>query len=356
MELQGLLDTKKEYIQHLCDTLAEPMVLYFRRLYNDTMAKPEARGKSILTVFQEQLGGIASWSNTLVRDEFKVAQKRSGCKYIHDLIKAILVTNVKITLLSNSSKADCNKVKLRVPSAENFYHRCILICAREVWKQPYLLYHKVRSLELQQNINELESIARKAIKAAVRGYLPFDQLIHDIKLEDQKTDSETEPSVASSSSASSASSSEDEDEDDEDEEDESSSSSSEEENVEVLHHEPDEDVLPEPLPEEHDDAPDDEDVLPEEHGDDDAPDDTTTTIQPEIVEQDNDEPEDDDMKNIEILSHAPSSHSSSSSDSDSETNSTEQQDPLRRKIILGSTLMKHHRHRHAPSKKNNAFF
>jgi hypothetical protein len=183
MELQGLLDSKKEYMEHLCDTFAEPIVACIQRLYNESLEKPEGRGKSVLAFFQEQLGTITEWNVSRIGDEYHVAKKRSGCNYINELIKAILVTYVKIAILSNASSTDSSKVKLRVPAAENFYHRCLIICAREVWKQPYLLYHRVRSIEIQRNLNELEAIARKAIKAAIRMYIPLDQLVRDIDLE-----------------------------------------------------------------------------------------------------------------------------------------------------------------------------
>jgi hypothetical protein len=199
--LQGLLDSKKEYVEHLCDVFAEPMIACFQRVYQECINKPEARSKGVLAVFQDQLGVIPSWNQTLIQEEFAAAKDRSGCTYITDLIRAILITYVKIAIVSNHSTLDSDSVKLRVPAGENFYHRCLVICARELWKQPYLLYHKVRSIELQQNMIEIESLARKAIRSAIRMYIPMDQLITSIQLQmpkepvqsdDEETETESE--------------------------------------------------------------------------------------------------------------------------------------------------------------------
>lgn len=234
MELQALLDTKKEYIELLCDVFGEAMVACLDRIYKASLTKPDSRGKSILAFFQEEIGRVATWNQAMIQDEFAIARKKSGCKYIADLIKAVLITYVKISLVSNSNVVDSSKIKLRVPSAENFYHRCLLLFAREVWKQPYLMYHKVRSIELQQNLNELESIARKCIRAAIRNFVPIDQLVRDVSLdtpavatkEDDSSESESESASesedASETSVSASDTSENESEalesiDDEDE-------------------------------------------------------------------------------------------------------------------------------------------
>jgi hypothetical protein len=241
--LQGLLDSKKEYVQHLCDVFAEPMVGCFQRLYNECMTKPEARGKGILTVFQDQLSSIPSWNINLIKEEFGAAKQASMCSYISELIKAILVTYVKISILSNDSKIDTNSIQLRVPSGESFYHRCLIICARELWKQPYLLYHKVRSIEMQRNLNEVELLARKAIKSAIRLYIPLDQLVSSIcldttavsKKQQQQSSSESEneeESDAATSSSDEESDAESCDERQEDEESVAATSSSGEESAE----------------------------------------------------------------------------------------------------------------------------
>lgn len=198
-ELQGLIDSKKEYVDHLCDMLAEPMVACLQHVYKEAMERPEARKKSVLVVFQEELGRVASWNQTTITEQFVAARRKSGCKYVADLVKAILVSYVKISIISNTASADTSRIKLRVPLAENFYHKCIVLFAREIWKQPYLFYHKVANIEAQHNLTEVENIARKIVKAAIRSFVPMDQLVRDVNLASAPSESSEEAEEVESS-------------------------------------------------------------------------------------------------------------------------------------------------------------
>lgn len=181
--LQGLLDSKKECMEYLSDCFTSAIVECFQRMYKECLNKPEYKnGKNILVLFQNQLAAVPGWNQSMIMDEYQAAMDRSCCTYIPALIKATLVVHVKVHLMTNYSSIDIDKIKLRVPSAENFYHRCLIICASELWRQPYLLYHKVRSIEQQHNLNEVESIAKKSIKNAIRVFIPIDQLLSNIQL------------------------------------------------------------------------------------------------------------------------------------------------------------------------------
>lgn len=191
--LQGLLDSKKECLEYLSDCFTSAIVECFQRMYRECLNKPEYKnGKNILVLFQNQLSGVPGWNQSMIMDEYKTAMDRACCTYIPSLIRATLVVHVKVHLLTNYSSIDIDKIKLRVPSAENFYHRCLIICASELWRQPYLLYHKVRSIEQQHNLNEVESIAKKAIKNAIRVFIPIDQLLSNIQLTSLATSTEEE--------------------------------------------------------------------------------------------------------------------------------------------------------------------
>lgn len=188
--LQGLLDSKKEYVEYLNDCFTDSIIDCFQRMYKDCLAKPEFKtgGKNILVLFQQQLTTVPSWNQSLISDEYNNVLSRSNCNYIPALIKACLIVYVKISLMTHYSSIDIGKIKLRIPSAETFYHRCLIICAGELWKQPYLLYHKVRSIEQQHNLNEIDTIVKKAIKNALRMFVPIDQLLNNLELPQQESD------------------------------------------------------------------------------------------------------------------------------------------------------------------------
>ena len=124
---------------------------------------------------------------------------------------------------------DMNTIKLRVPTAEKFIHRVLISCAQSLWKQPYLFYHAVRSLERQYNRIKIEEIIKKQIETTLRNCLPLEQILSLVN-----------QNVATSDAESSEPESEEASEEVSEEESELESSSedvddSEESDVEITH-------------------------------------------------------------------------------------------------------------------------
>ena len=175
--LQGLLDNKREYTDHLSDVLCETLLQEFADGYDRIRQNPARRG-NVLNLFQSWLAEIPEWNAARVRALYQSVSKRSGCAYIGELVKGILITCVKVQVVSHGSpNEDSRKIKLRVPSAENFTHACAIAAARSFWKRPYLFYHEVRSLERQHNLVQAEALIKTALKNTLRSYLPMDQLM-----------------------------------------------------------------------------------------------------------------------------------------------------------------------------------
>ncbi len=234
--VQGLLDNKKEYQDHLLDVITEPMVMNFQTMYEANLKTNEARAHGPLQSFQDLLTKIPSWNQIMVSEQYEQIRERSGCSYIQDLIRAILITYVKLNMASQKGSTDIQKLKVRVPSGENFVHRCMILAAREMWKQPYLLYHQVRTLERQKNLVELTSLVRKAIRGAIRMYVPMEQLVMHVHEAADEMDSASEDSPSDTSSEESESETESEsDFDTEDETEDESEEDDVDSPIEVIH-------------------------------------------------------------------------------------------------------------------------
>lgn len=180
--LQGLLDNKREYTEHLCDVLGESLLQEFADAYDRIRQNPARRG-NILSQFQSALAEIPEWNAARVRALYQSVRERSGCGYVGDLVKGILITAVKVQVVSHGSPSEASRrIKLRVPSAENFTHACAIAAARSFWKRPYLFYHEVRSLERQHNLVQAEGLVKAAVKNTLRSYVPMDQLMQFVPL------------------------------------------------------------------------------------------------------------------------------------------------------------------------------
>lgn len=196
VQLEALIDSKKEYLDHLFDLMTEPIVVTFQDMYQHCLESPETRKKGILTAFQDALVSVSAWNHHLIQEHYQKIVAHTGCKYIPELVRALISVQVKINLIANTLSTSSN-IKLRIPNAENFVHRCYVDVARAVWKRPYLLYHNVRSVEKQQNLLDLEKIIHQSIRTTIRGYVPMEQLIAqsqmmDIPIDNASSDDDTE--------------------------------------------------------------------------------------------------------------------------------------------------------------------
>jgi DNA polymerase III gamma/tau subunit len=173
--LRALVVNKKEYVAHLCDLVTEHMVEDFQEFYEEVRKQHGGRNGNILIAFQDGLARIPQWNHEQIHSTYNSLCKRCGCNYLGELVKAILICYVKITMLANNKDSD--KISLRIPSIENFMHKCYIATARNLWKRPHLLYHNVRTLERQHNITEVEAIVVQAVRNTLRSFVPMDQFV-----------------------------------------------------------------------------------------------------------------------------------------------------------------------------------
>ena len=74
-----LLDTKKEYIQHLLDIFTIPIAKRIYKIFNDNNMN--------IKKFQEELVLIKIWNNNRVIDEYNEIIKKTKCNYLDKLLK-----------------------------------------------------------------------------------------------------------------------------------------------------------------------------------------------------------------------------------------------------------------------------
>lgn len=212
-ELKALLENRKEHVQYLQDVLLEPVMEEFLEMYQSVRAKSK-----ILQEFQTELGKIPEWNHVLIGNAYERVKKRSGCKFLPDLLRAIFTTSVKCHLMTHGKLDALNTIRFRVPTTEKFIHRLLISCAQHIWKQPYLFYHAVRSIEQQYNRGKVEEIIKKQVEVTIRQCLPIEQLvglIQDNMEEGDSTSSSSASEDTQSEEESEESSSESESEDEE---------------------------------------------------------------------------------------------------------------------------------------------
>ena len=276
--MEGLIDTRDEYIEHIQDILSVAISKRIYAIYTEIMEE-----KKGLKGFQNELYSIRKWNNNIVSDEYKKIVKYTKCKYLANLIKIIIITTIKIKIYEYREQFD--NIKIKIPNAEDFVHKCYINAASFSWKNAYLYNrNNIKDAEYQNNLNIIEENIRAIVKKTFRDFIPFDEIfkqiednlsdnVHQYKDTDAKsvdveiTKKKKKPptDIKATEEADEAEESEDEDEDNEEEEDEDNEEDEDEDNEE----EEDEDNEEEEDEEDDEDDEEDEDEEADEEEDDD---------------------------------------------------------------------------------------
>ena len=173
--MEGLIDTRNEYIEHIQDILSVAISKRIYAIYTEMM--DEKKG---LKGFQNELYSIRKWNNNIVSDEYKKIVKYTKCKYLSNLIKIIIITTIKIKIYEYRDQFD--NIKIKIPNPEDFVHKCYINAAAFSWKNAYLYNrNNIKDAEYQNNLNIIEENIRAIIKKTFRDFVPFDEIFKQIE-------------------------------------------------------------------------------------------------------------------------------------------------------------------------------
>ena len=289
--MEGLIDTRDEYIEHIQDILSVAISKRIYAIYTEIM--DEKKG---LKGFQNELYSIRKWNNNIVSDEYKKIVKYTKCKYLANLIKIIIITTIKIKIYEYREQFD--NIKIKIPNAEDFVHKCYINAASFSWKNAYLYNrNNIKDAEYQNNLNIIEENIRAIVKKTFRDFIPFDEIfkqiednlsdnVHQYKDTDARsvdveiTKNKKKPSTATKESEEAEADEEEEDDEEESEEDDEDEAEDDEDEAD----EADEADEEEEESEAEEEADEEEDEAEEEDADEEANDEEAEEDDNEIKE------------------------------------------------------------------------
>jgi len=173
--MEGLIDTRNEYIEHLQDIIGIAISKRINAIWSECfIANKGVKG------FQNELYCVKKWNNNIVNDEYKKIVKNTKCKYLLNLIKIIIITTIKIKIYEYKDQFD--NIKIKIPNPEDFVHKCFINVASFSWKNAYLFNKKnIKDAEYQNNLNIIEENIRIIIKKTFRDFIPFDEIFNQIE-------------------------------------------------------------------------------------------------------------------------------------------------------------------------------
>ena len=197
MELNVLVEAKKEYMGQLCRLICPHMIQAFHAMYEE--AQKLSKGKKVLLQYQKLLKEVPNWNDHIVKTHTENFTK--SCSWFSDLLAAVFVSYVKI-LSSVRLKADNKKISIKLPSNELFVHTCFINAAQDLYKDPYV-YHEEQS-EHERN-SKLNTRFTAAIEETIQALLPVQLILNtymsqsgenvELNSETPSTEAEEDPDV-----------------------------------------------------------------------------------------------------------------------------------------------------------------
>jgi hypothetical protein len=169
MELNVLVEAKKEYLSQLCSLMCPVMIQAFQDLYSE--ANKLSKGKRVLLQYQKLLKEVPNWNDHIVKQNSD--NVCNSCSWFSDLLAAVFVSFVKI-LSSVRLKTDTKKISIKLPTNDLFVHTCYINAAKDLYKDPYI-YDE----EMNEHVRDSKLSTRftACIEATIKELLPIQQIL-----------------------------------------------------------------------------------------------------------------------------------------------------------------------------------
>ena len=289
--MEALIETRNEYVEHIQDILGIAISKRINKMWEES--------ENNIKKFQSELTQIKKWNNNIINEEYKKIVKYTKCKYLYNLIKIIIINTIKIKIYEYRDQFD--NIKIKIPAAEDYIHKCYMNIASFSWKNAYLFVNKgIKDVEHQNNLNIIEENIKIIIKKTFRDFIPYYEILDQIdeSLTDNVSQFKDETDTKHKSSTKSKEFEQEIEEEDEDEDEDDNEDDNEEEEEDE-----DEDEDEDDNEEEDEDKDKDEDEEEEEDKDDNEEEEEDKDDNEEEEEEedkdDNEEKEEDEDDNEE---------------------------------------------------------
>jgi hypothetical protein len=169
MELNVLVEAKKEYLNQLCIMMCPFIIEAFEEMYKK--AEEMSRGRQVLIQYQQLLKDVQTWNDSIIKNH--ADRHANSCSWFSDLLAAVFVSFVKI-LSSVRLKTENKKISIKLPTNEIFVHACYVNVAKDLYKDPYVYHDQMSTYERDDKLN-----ARiiTAIEKTIKELIPVQQIL-----------------------------------------------------------------------------------------------------------------------------------------------------------------------------------
>ena len=165
---------KDEYTKQLVAILGPLVLQGCEAIYEDS--KHADNERDVIYNFQVLLKQVPTWNSNMISEE--CARISATCDWLHDLITAVFVTNVKIlTSVKIINKA--KQFKLKMPNFDTFVHAVYIESARHFFHNPFQLYEYEKTTKRNKNRKEALKAVGCCIEETIRQLLPVRHILQE---------------------------------------------------------------------------------------------------------------------------------------------------------------------------------
>lgn len=174
-----LVDAKNEYTIRIINILSPLILEGLNSIYSK--AKEIANDDNVLKIFQSFLKRIPKWNDEILDSE--VNRIKTNCKdydLLYNLIRASIKANLRVLIYSpfqTSNLKPINPELYENLNFKDFIHNIYIECAREVWNNPYLLYHCYPAIDIKRNQRDTLELIKKCIEESIRKSIPLNYVL-----------------------------------------------------------------------------------------------------------------------------------------------------------------------------------
>jgi hypothetical protein len=181
-----LVDTKAEYSKLICSVLRTPIYNRFRAMYDQgkLMSTQQGYPPAPLMCFQDLMEQIPVWNKEVIREHCEMVLKETECEFLDELVAAVFVAHTKIFTAVRITDKPQRKLELTIPQFLDFFHRAMIECKDQLWKNAYLFREDVAPTDVQRGLRTIEQLIDDGILGAVRSMLPVRNILREYLMED----------------------------------------------------------------------------------------------------------------------------------------------------------------------------
>lgn len=188
-----LVAAKQEYTQQLSDLLAPSIYTGFKSIWKSC----KTSDKKILKSFQEKLGLVPLWNQSVIDNEYeRICKKEETKTFLDKLIEAVFLSNVKV--LSSVRMGKTKALSIAVPDTKKFIHQCYIEGARKLWQDPHLIDDREDVLsysEIKRNEKRLLLAISDSIEKTISRMIPIQSILESYLNEIDSSDEDNEDDI-----------------------------------------------------------------------------------------------------------------------------------------------------------------